>query len=311
MAEESSAAIYASIGANVAIAATKFTAAAVTGSSAMVAEGVHSLVDSADGLLLLLGRRRARRPADAQHPFGHGSELYFWTFVVAILFFALGGGMSVYEGVQHILRPEPIRDPHWNYVVLGFAALFDGTSFVVGYRQFRAHAAGRGFWATIRESKDPSLFTVVLEDTADMVGIALAFLGVYLGHRFQNPYLDGAASIGVGLVLAGVAVVLLVQSKGLLIGERADQAVVDRIHAAADAPEIGDVRRIRTMQLAPHEVLVALDVTFAPGLTRQQVLGAIDALERRVRAAASDPLHVYLEISALRAGRATPDPPDG
>ncbi len=306
MAEESGAAIYASIGANVAIAATKFTAAAFTGSSAMVAEGVHSLVDSADGMLLLLGRRRARRPPDAQHPFGHGSELYFWTLIVAILFFALGGGMSVYEGVQHILRPEPIRDPHWNYIVLGFAALFDGTSFVVGYRQFREHAAGRGFWTTIRESKDPTLFTVVLEDTADMVGIALAFLGVYLGHRFNNPYLDGAASIGVGLVLAGVAVVLLVQSKGLLIGERADRDVVDRITAAAVAPEIAQVRRIRTLQLSPREVLVAMDVTFAPGLTRPQVLSAIDGLERRVRAAAPHPLHVYLEISALRA---VPDPP--
>jgi cation diffusion facilitator family transporter len=310
MAEESGAAIYASIGANVAIAATKFTAAAFTGSSAMVAEGVHSLVDSADGMLLLLGRRRARRPPDAQHPFGHGRELYFWTLIVAILFFALGGGMSVYEGVQHILRPEPIRDPHWNYIVLGFAAVFDGASFVVGYRQFRQHAAGRGFWATIRESKDPTLFTVVLEDTADMIGIALAFLGVYLGHRFQNPYLDGAASIGVGLVLAGVAVVLLVQSKGLLIGERADQDVVDRIHAAAAVPEIAEVRRIRTLQMSPHEVLVALDVTFAPGQTRQQVLDAVDGLERRIRAATPDPLHVYLEISALRAGRATLDPSD-
>ncbi|HEX6039881.1 cation diffusion facilitator family transporter [Longimicrobium sp.] len=309
MAEESGAAIYASIGANVAIAATKFTAAAFTGSSAMVAEGVHSLVDSADGMLLLLGRRRARRPADTQHPFGHGSELYFWTLIVAILFFALGGGMSVYEGVTHILHPEPIRDPHWNYIVLGFAAFFDGSSFIVGYRQFRRHAAGRGFWATIRESKDPTLFTVVLEDTADMIGIALAFLGVYLGHRYQNPYLDGAASIGVGLVLAGVAVVLLVQSKGLLIGERADQEVVDRITQAAAVPEIADVRRIRTLQLSPSEVLVALDVTFAPGLTRQEVLSAIDGLEQRVRAAAPHELHVYLEISALRAGRVALDPP--
>ena len=304
MAQESSAAIYASIAANVAIAITKFTAAAFTGSSVMVAEGVHSLVDSSDGMLLLLGQRRSRRPADEGHPFGHGPELYFWTLIVAILFFALGGGMSVYEGIRHILHPQPIRSPGWSYAVLGFAALFDGASFVVGYRQFRAHAAGRGFWATIRESKDPTLFTVVLEDTADLAGIALAFLGVYLGHRFQNPYLDGAASIGVGLVMATVAVVLVIQSKGLLVGERAELDVLRGITKAAASVGGADVRRIRTMQLAPREVLVALDVTFAPGLTRAEVLGAVADLERRIRASAPDPLQLYLEISALARGRA-------
>src|SRR4051812_7305398 len=233
MAKESAAAIYASIAANVGIATTKFVAAAFTGSSAMTAEGVHSLVDACDGLLLLLGRRRSRRPPTPEHPFGHGRELYFWSLIVAIVFFALGGGLSVYEGIQHILSPEPLKNPAWNYAVLGFAALFDGGSLVVGLRQFREAAGGRGFWAAIREGKDPSLFSVVLEDIADMAGIALAFLGVFLGHLLNNPYLDGAASVGIGLVMAGVAVVLLVESKGLLIGERADADVVECITAAA------------------------------------------------------------------------------
>jgi cation diffusion facilitator family transporter len=304
--ETSPTAIYASIAANVGIAATKFTAAAFTGSSAMVAEGVHSLVDTADGLLLLLGRRQARRPPSPEHPFGHGRELYFWTLIVAILFFALGGGMSVYEGVTHILYPQPIRNPAWNYAVLAFAALFDGSSFVIGFRQFRAAAGSRGFWAAIREGKDPSLFAVVLEDIADMAGIALAFLGVFLGHLLNNPYLDGAASIGVGLVMTAVAVVMIVESKALLIGERADASVVECITAAASGVREADVRRIRTMQLAPDEVLVTLDVTFAHGLSRAQVLETIERLERRIRAASPDRLWLYLEISALLQGHGEP-----
>lgn len=301
---ESNAAIYASIAANVIIAITKFVAAAFTGSSAMVAEGVHSLVDSADGSLLLLGRRRSRRPPDAQYPFGHGRELYFWSLIVAILFFALGGGLSIYEGIRHILDPEPLRSPGWNYAVLAIAALVDGGSFLVGYRQFRAHAAGRGFMRTIRESKDPALFTVVLEDMADLAGIGMAFLGVFLSHLLRMPWVDGAASIGVGLVLATVAVLLLIESKGLLIGERADAEVVERInHAAAETPG-AHVGRIRTMQLSPSEVLVTLDVTFQAGLPREEVLHAVQELERRIRGAADSPLHVYLGITALTEGRA-------
>jgi cation diffusion facilitator family transporter len=306
MAKESAAAIYASIAANVGIATTKFVAAAFTGSSAMMAEGVHSLVDACDGLLLLLGRRRSRRPPTPEHPFGHGRELYFWSLIVAIVFFALGGGLSVYEGIQHILSPEPLKNPAWNYAVLGFAALFDGGSLVVGLRQFREAAGGRGFWAAIREGKDPSLFSVVLEDIADMAGIALAFLGVFLGHLLDNPYLDGAASVGIGLVMAGVAVVLLVESKGLLIGERADADVVECITTAAAGMYDADVRRIRTMQLAPHEVLVTLDVTFRRGLSREQVLAAIAELERRTRAASPDRLLLYLEISTLIDGERRP-----
>lgn len=305
--ESSSAAIYASIAANVGIAATKFTAAAFTGSSAMVAEGVHSLVDTADGMLLLLGRRRARRPPSPEHPFGHGRELYYWTLIVAILFFALGGGVSVYEGVTHILHPQPIRNPAWNYAVLAFAALFDGSSLVVGLRQFRAAAGGRGFWEAIREGKDPSLFAVVLEDIADMAGIVLAFLGVFLGHLLGNPYLDGAASIGVGLVMTAVAVVMIVESKGLLIGERADAAVVECIGAAVAGLGEADVRRIRTMQLAPDEVLVTLDVTFARGLSRTEVLGVIERLEQRIRAASPQRLWLYLEVSALLRAHREPD----
>ena len=304
MGKDSNVAIYASIAANVAIAATKLTAAAVTGSSAMVAEGVHSLVDCADGGLLLLGQRRSRRPPDAAHQFGHGRELYFWTLIVAVLFFALGGGVSVYEGVQHIRRPELIRDPFWNYVVLGAATVFDGASFLIGFRQLRARAGGRGLWTMVRESKDPTLFTVVLEDIADLTGLGLAFLGVYFGHRLGNPYLDGLASIGVGLVLAGVAVVLVVQSRGLLVGDGADPATVRAIEAAAaEVPEVARVRGVRTIHLAPHEIVVVLDVGFERGLTIDGIRRGAIALDRHVREASGDVRHVYIDIGALGGAR--------
>jgi cation diffusion facilitator family transporter len=298
--EKSNVAIYASIGANVLIAATKFTAAAFSGSSAMVAEGVHSMVDSCDGALLLLGRHRSRRPPDERHPFGHGKELYFWSLIVALLFFAVGGGMSVYEGILHILHPEPIRDPTWSYVVLGVAALFDGTSFVIAVREMRRIYPGRHLPEIVREGKDPSVFTVVLEDSADLIGILIAFLGVFLGHRLRNPYIDGAASIGVGLVLAGVAVVLARQSRDLLIGERASDAVIRAVHEAArDEGAVCRVHRPLSMQLGPGDVLLAVDVEFTTKLSGPELASAIDRLERRVRELRPEVRHLYIEARSF------------
>ncbi|HEX6630997.1 MAG TPA: cation diffusion facilitator family transporter [Gemmatimonadaceae bacterium] len=300
MPEKSNVAIYASIGANVLIAATKFTAAAFSGSSAMVAEGVHSMVDSCDGALLLLGRHRSRRPPDERHPFGHGKELYFWSLIVALLFFAVGGGMSVYEGILHILHPEPIRDPTWSYVVLGVAALFDGTSFVIAVREMRRIYPGRHLPEIVREGKDPSVFTVVLEDSADLIGILIAFLGVFLGHRLRNPYIDGAASIGVGLVLAGVAVVLARQSRDLLIGERASDAVIRAVHEAArDEGAVCRVHRPLSMQLGPGDVLLAVDVEFTTKLSGPELASAIDRLERRVRELRPEVRHLYIEARSF------------
>jgi cation diffusion facilitator family transporter len=298
--EKSNVAIYASIGANVLIAATKFTAAAFSGSSAMVAEGVHSMVDSCDGALLLLGRHRSRRPPDERHPFGHGKELYFWSLIVALLFFAVGGGMSVYEGILRILHPEPIRDPTWSYVVLGVAALFDGTSFVIAVREMRRIYPGRHLPEIVREGKDPSVFTVVLEDSADLIGILIAFLGVFLGHRLRNPYIDGAASIGVGLVLAGVAVVLARQSRDLLIGERASDAVIRAVHEAArDEGAVCRVHRPLSMQLGPGDVLLAVDVEFTTKLSGPELASAIDRLERRVRELRPEVRHLYIEARSF------------
>jgi cation diffusion facilitator family transporter len=301
LADDSRAPIIASIAANIAIAATKFTAAAITGSSALLAEGVHSLVDSSDGVLLLVGQRRSRRPADVAHPVGYGRELYFWSLMVAVLFFGLGGGVSVYKGIQHILNPPPIHDPTWNYIVLGAAALLDGTSFVIGFRRFRRQAGHRTLWQQVRRSKDPALFTVVLEDTADLVGIALAFLGVYFSHRFARPYLDGAASIAVGLVLAGVALVLIIETKSLLLGESADSEVVATIReAVAGEPLITAMQSPITVYLGPREIFVAIAVEFAPTLQAEELARIIERAEANIRSAVPEVKHIYIEAASLR-----------
>lgn len=310
MKSDSRTAIYVGIGATLLIAVTKFVAAGFSGSSAMVAEGVHSLVDSADGLLLLLGQHRACRPADEQHPLGHGKELYFWSLIVAVLFFALGGGMSFYEGVQHILRPEPISDPTWSYVVLAASAVFTLGSFVAAFRPFRKRAGDHGYWQTFRRSKDPTLFTLVLEDLADLVGLLLAFLGICFGSRLGNPYLDGAASLGIGMVMAAVAALLARESKGLLIGEaaRPHELAMIRLAAAGD-PAVVTVRRPVTMYFGPHSMLVAMDVEFEHALTATQIAGAVDRLESHIRRELPSAKHIYIEAESIKSAAERPPPP--
>lgn len=299
---ESKLPIFASIAANIAIAILKFTAATITGSSAMASEGVHSLVDSADGALLLIGRWRSRRPADESHPFGYGHELYFWSLLVAVLFFVLGGGISIYHGVLTLLSPQPLEDPTWNYLVLAGATLFDGTSFIIAYRGFRRSAHGRGFWAHLRGSKDPSQFAVVLEDGADLIGIAFAFLGVYLGHALGMPRLDGLASIAIGLVLTGVATILMRQTKGLLLGESASEDVRRRVHEIINADdEVLASDRLLTMQLGPQDILLTTSVQLTGDLSEPEVAHAIMRLENRIREGVPDVKHVC--IDARRAGR--------
>lgn len=289
-------AIVAAVLGNLAIAATKFAAATVTGSSAMLSEGIHSLVDTGNGLLLLLGIRRSRRPADAEHPFGHGMELYFWTLVVAVMIFAVGGGMSIYEGVTHMQHPQPLENPFWNYVVLAFAIVFESISFSVAWREFTRARAGRGVWRAVRDSKDPSLFTVVFEDSAALAGLVLAFLGVFLGHQLENPYLDGAASVAIGVVLAFVAVFLAYESKGLLLGEAADPAVVSGLAALTlDDPAVSEVEHVLTMHMGPTDILLNLKVRFVPGLSSLESGRAVDRLEQAIRTAHPEITRIYVE----------------
>ena len=265
---ESRIAIYGAIGANIAIAITKFVVAGITGSSAMLSEGIHSSVDTFNGVLLLVGLRLSKRPASVEHPFGHGKELYFWSLIVAVLIFGLGGGVSFYEGIEHIRHPEPLRDPTWNYVVLAAAAVFEGTSFLIALRQFRAQAGGTPFWQALDRSKDPTTYTVLAEDSAALAGLAVAALGIYLGHRFDMPVFDGAASMVIGLLLAGVALLLIAQSRGLLIGEGVRPETARAIRELAMAqPSVEEVGRVLSMYIGPDQVLAIVDVNFKDDTT--------------------------------------------
>jgi cation diffusion facilitator family transporter len=301
MAEGSKLTVYGAIAANVAIATSKFVAAGFTGSSAMVSEGIHSLVDCGNGCLLLLGMRLSKRPADETHPFGHGMETYFWSLVVAILIFGVGGGMSVYEGITHIRHPAPLQDPTWNYWVLGVAGLFETISLVIGLREFLATKdKDKTFLQSVRTSKDPTVFTVVFEDSAAILGLVLAFLGVWLGHRFHNPCFDGGASIAIGVLLAGVAAFLAYESKGLLIGESADPEVLASIRrlAAAD-PAVTSVEPPMSMQLGPHEILVNLGVRFHGHLSADEVEAAVDRLEETIQEKHPDVKHLTIEADHI------------
>ncbi len=302
---ESKAAIYGAIAANVAIATTKFIVAGVTGSAAMLSEAVHSTVDTGNGLLLLVGLQRSKRPASRAHPFGHGKELYFWSLIVAVLIFGLGGGISIYQGVQHMRAPAPLSDPFWNYVVLGSAALFEGASFFIALRQFRSEAEGRPFWRSLHASKDPSVYTVLAEDGAALLGLLLAALGVYASHALDLPVLDGAASVAIGLLLAGVAVLLMRESHGLLIGEGIRRDTADAIVALAEAhAAVARARPPLSMYMGRDEVLLAMDVEFVAGTSADTMVNTVEAIEREIGGRYPRINRIYIE--ARRSGAPPP-----
>lgn len=281
---ESRTAVYGALAANVAITVTKFIVAGLTGSSAMLAEGIHSLVDSGNSLLLLLGEHRSEQPASAQHPFGHGKELYFWSLIVAVLIFGAGGAVSFWEGVLHVRNPHALEDPFWNYIVLGCAAVFEGASFTVAFRQFSRERGDTPFWHALRNSKDPATYTVMAEDSAALVGLALAAIGIFASHKLDMPRLDGAASIAIGLLLAGVAVLLIRESRGLLVGEGVKPETASAIQdIARAAPGVRGVGRVLSMYVGPEDVLVTFDVTFAPEVPASDVARTIKHIEQDVR----------------------------
>jgi len=303
---ESTIAVVAAIVGNLAIAVVKFIAAALTGSSAMISEGIHSVVDTGNGGLLLLGIRKADRPADASHPFGYGKELYFWSLIVAISIFGIGGGMSIYEGILHIQHPSPLKDPLINYIVLGVAMLFEAGSFTVAYRQFRKVKGSRSTIRAVHEGKDPSMFTVVFEDTAALLGLIIAFFGVLLGHELENPYFDGGASVLIGVLLCSVAVWLAAESKALLVGESADPETVATFRRIAlEEPDVQRVGDTLTMHLGPHDVLLNVGIEFTPGTTVEAAHGAIHRIERRLAEAYPEVRRVFIEVEQFdEEGRA-------
>lgn len=299
---DSKIAVFGAIAANVAIAATKFVVAGVTGSSAMLSEGIHSAVDTGNGVLLLIGRRLSERKATAEHPFGHGKELFFWSLIVAVLVFGLGGGLSILEGIQHITNPTPMRDAKWNYFVLLAAAIFEGASFSVALRLFLREKGDRPFWAALHASKDPMTYTVLGEDFAALAGLAVAAMGIFISHRYDMPQADGAASIIIGAILAGVAVLLIREARGLLIGEgiRPDTAAAIR-QLLGRHPLVRSVGPLLSMYIGPEQVLLTLDVEFDPKASAASISTAVKSLEQEIRTRFDKITRIYIEARTADA----------
>jgi cation diffusion facilitator family transporter len=253
-------------------------------------------------VLLFLGIRGSKRPPDELHPFGHGKDLYFWTLLVAILIFGVGGGLSIYEGIDSLVHPKTLGDPTWNYVVLGASAIFEGTALAIAYRQFRKMEPRGNLVEAIRRSKDPTTFSVVLEDSAALGGLALAFFGVFVGHRFEVRWADGVAAILIGVLLAGVAVFLVLQSRRLLVGEGVSPEQARRFRSVAEAdPAVVRVQRPFTMYFGPDTLLVVMDIQFRPDLGAADLEQAVDRIERALRAVDPAVKHIYLEAESLSA----------
>ena len=284
MAQESKATIFAALAGNLAIAFTKCGAAWWTGSSAMLSEAIHSLVDSGNQILMLHGLRRSVRPATPEHPFGFGLELYFWTFVVAILIFGLGAGVSVLEGVDKIRHPHPVDAPWVNFAVLAASAMFEGTTWLIALRAFRRQSKNADVLEAVQLSKDPTIFTVLIEDSAALAGLAIAAAGLAGAQALGMPWLDGIASVLIGLLLAGTATFLARECKGLLLGEAADPATRAGLRRIAAAhPGVAGVNEVLTMHFGPADVLAVLSLDFGGTLTADDVEAAVSGIERRIK----------------------------
>jgi cation diffusion facilitator family transporter len=299
---ESKGVIYAAIFANIAIAVCKFSAAAVTGSSAMLAEAFHSTADSGNELLLLWGIKRSARPPDALHPYGYGKALYFYSLLVAVYIFGVGGGLALHEGISHLKHPEIPSHPGWNYAVLALAAVFDFYSWRISYRELRARKdPNESTWDEIKGGKDPTIFTVFLEDSAGLLGVLLAFLAIFLGRQFNNPYLDPIASIVIGLVLAVLAVFLGRESGALLVGERTNRARIASLKEIICAdPAVEQVGDLLTMQLGPEEVLLTVNIQFRRKLTLEQLESAIERIEARIRREQPSVQRIFIEAESFK-----------
>ena len=292
--------VWAGILGNLLVAVTKFVAAGLTHSSAMLSEAVHSLVDTTNQGVMLYGLNRSARPPDKAHPLGHGRELYFWSFVVAVLIFAIGAGVSIYEGVRHVLDPVEMESPWVNYVVLALAAVIEFGSWTVAMREFRRHKGDLGYYEAAEQTKDPSTLTLLLEDSAALVGIAIALAGTAASQLFDMPTLDGVASILIGLLLAAVSIFLARESKRLLIGEPARRGLVDAIRKCAAAqPGVESVNGILTIHMAPRQVVCALSLEFADALKVPEIERAVEEVEARIRA--SHPEVTLLFVKPQRA----------
>ncbi len=288
--------IYAALIGNGLISVTKFVAAGITGSAAMMAEGIHSLVDTGNQGLLLYGIRKAKVPADKLHPLGHGKEIYFWSFVVAILIFALGSGIALYEGWHRVMHPEPVENPMVNFVVLGLAICFEAVAWWLAYKEFRRFQGRRSLTAAVQAAKDPTTFVVLFEDTAAMLGLVVAGVGLGISAAFDLPIFDGIATLCIGVILALTAVWMAVRTKSLLIGEAADEEVIEDVRRrAGELDAVLTVNDILTLHMGPNFILVNVSVDFKDDIPVGEVETAIETLTREIREAHIDVKRVFIE----------------
>lgn len=291
--------IYAALAGNFLIAITKFFASVYTGSSAMLSEAIHSLVDTGNQGLLLYGLKRSSQVPDETHPFGYGRELYFWAFVVAIIIFGLGAGVSIYEGTHKVLHPETVTDPLVNYIVLALAMVFEGAALFVAVREFNRMRGTVPFLAAVRQSKDPGIFTVVFEDAAAMAGLVVAFVGLLLAQFLELPWMDGAASIAIGVILAITAAFLAYETKGLLIGEAADAEIREGIlEIVGNASSVKAVNELRTMHMGANDILLALSIDFKDKLSSQNVEETIYILEMAIKSRFPEIQRLFIEVQS-------------
>ena len=297
MASGSMKVVLAAFGGNAMIALTKFAAAFYTGSSAMLSEAIHSVVDSGNQLLMLLGMKRAQRPADEEHPFGYSRELYFWGFVVAILLFSIGAGVSLYEGVQKVIHPHEIESPLVNFIVLGFAILFESGSLFVAWREFGKLRGEKPFMQAARECKDPAIFVVLFEDIAALAGLVIALAGVSAALFLRMPVFDGIASVAIGLLLAAVAIFLTIETKSLIIGEAASPQVVAGIEDIVRShPAVVVLNELRTSHLGPRDILAVISVDMRDDLDAAQVEAAVTELDQAIRERFPSVRRLYIEV---------------
>lgn len=302
MSSGSTKAVFGAILANVLIAISKFIAAFFTGSSAMVSEGIHSLVDSMNGLLLLFGIKRSKKSPDESHPFGYGLELYFWSFVVAILVFALGGGIALYEGVHHLLQPKELTNasPIWNFAVLGIAILVEGSSLIYALKEFKRSSKGKGFIQSLRESKDAATFSVIIEETAAIIGLFIALLGVTLVLITGNVLFDALASIAIGLLLGGVAIFMALECKSLIVGESAQKIDIDDVEVLLRSKDyIKNYRRPKTLHFGPESILLAVDIDFSNQLSVLDIEKYTVELENNIKTINPHFDRIYIESKAI------------
>ena len=276
--------IYSALTANILIAVMKFVAGGISNSSSMISEGIHSLVDTINQILLLYGQKRSQKPADSARPFGYGKELYFYSFIVSILIFGLGGGISIYQGIHHIIEPEVLGDPTWNYVVIGFSILLEGWSFIVAVKEFDKVRNGVTWWKAIIGSKDPSNFLVLFEDGAAVLGLLIVLVFLLIGHHFNIHYLDGVASVLIGLLLVFVSVILARESRSLLMGEGIAPETQKRIKALAEKdPSVVKVLNILSTYQSPEEVLLMIITVFEPDLDTKDITNSIERIRTAIK----------------------------